>query len=120
MTEVIDRLAVAVNAHDLDAATGFFDEDWCGSRLRTAATVSSLPGGLAGRGWVTGSVSACSAACSACTRASAAAPSVAGMWAARISTAIAPVTPCRWTMSGRGRERRGAAAGGRYKHPPAR
>ena len=50
MTEVIDRLAVAVNAHDLDAATGFFDEDWCGSRLRTAATVSSLPGGLAGRG----------------------------------------------------------------------
>jgi ketosteroid isomerase-like protein len=28
MTEVIDRLAVAVNAHDLDAAAGFFDEDY--------------------------------------------------------------------------------------------
>ena len=28
MTEVIDRLAVAVNAHDLDAAAGFFGEDY--------------------------------------------------------------------------------------------
>jgi ketosteroid isomerase-like protein len=28
MTEVIDRLAVAMNAHDLDAAAGFFHEDY--------------------------------------------------------------------------------------------
>ena len=28
---------------------------------------------------------------------------VAGMWPMRISTAIAPVTPCRWTMLGRAR-----------------
>ena len=28
MTEVIDRLVVAVNAHDLDAAAGFFHEDY--------------------------------------------------------------------------------------------
>jgi limonene-1,2-epoxide hydrolase len=28
MTEVIDRLVVAMNAHDLDAAAGFFREDY--------------------------------------------------------------------------------------------
>jgi hypothetical protein len=28
MTEVIDRLVVAMNAHDLDAAAGFFHEDY--------------------------------------------------------------------------------------------
>ena len=28
MTEVIDRLAVAMNAHDLDAAAGFFHADY--------------------------------------------------------------------------------------------
>ena len=28
MTEVIDRLAAAMNAHDLDAAAGFFHEDY--------------------------------------------------------------------------------------------
>jgi limonene-1,2-epoxide hydrolase len=28
MTEVIDRLATAMNAHDLDAAAGFFREDY--------------------------------------------------------------------------------------------
>src|SRR6476646_240240 len=28
MTDVIDRLAVAMNAHDLDAAAGFFHEDY--------------------------------------------------------------------------------------------
>ena len=33
----------------------------------------------------------------------AAVASVAGRWPMRISTAIAPVTPCRWTMVGRAR-----------------
>src|ERR1700733_6562698 len=33
------------------ASTSF---TWCGSRLRTAATVRSLPGGRAGGGWVAG------------------------------------------------------------------
>jgi len=28
MTEVIDQLVVAMNAHDLDAAAGFFHEDY--------------------------------------------------------------------------------------------
>ena len=28
MTEVIDRLVAAMNAHDLDAAAGFFHEDY--------------------------------------------------------------------------------------------
>ena len=28
MSEVIDRLVVAMNAHDLDAAAGFFHEDY--------------------------------------------------------------------------------------------
>jgi limonene-1,2-epoxide hydrolase len=28
MTDVIDRLAMAMNAHDLDAAAGFFDQDY--------------------------------------------------------------------------------------------
>ena len=73
---------------------------WCGSRLRTAASASSPPGGLAGWDSSTGSTPAYSAACSACTWASAAVAAVSGMWPMRISTAIVPVTPCRWRMLG--------------------
>src|SRR5215467_1510686 len=70
---------------------------WCGSRLRTAAAVSSPPGGLAGWGSSAGATPAYSAACSACTWARAAVAAVAGMWPMRIWTAIAPVA--RWCLA---------------------